>query len=154
MNKLFFLMASACLILTSCSNDDVMQNGNDDNGTIQRIVLTEPEYEMIAYYNDFAWRLYSQIISQDPQENKVISPLSISLAIGMLANGASDEALDEIMSVFGLDDSSIDRLNSVNAKFASGLEQVDSKVKFVSGKLLLVRCIYDTSLCHFLQGLV
>lgn len=121
------LIASSLFV--ACSNDDSLLNDGNDDAVIQRIDVTLQEKETIAYYNDFAWRLYNLIITDNPQENKVVSPLSVSMAIGMLANGASVEAQDEIMDVLGLERQGISQLNSVNSKLALGLRQVDSNVK-------------------------
>lgn len=122
-------IAAGAFLFAGCSSDDVIQDGKDEDGVIQRIDVTLQEREAVADYNNFAWRLYQQVMAEDINDNKVISPLSVSLAVGMLANGAAEEIQDEIMDVLGVEGSGVEQLNSINAKLASGLERVDSKIK-------------------------
>lgn len=127
--SLLLFVGASTLLISGCSNGDLINNGSGSEGVVQRIDVTVQERETISQYNNFAWRLYQQVIADNPQENKVISPLSMSLAIGMLANGASAEATHEILSVLGMEGSDVNRLNSINTKLASSLETVDSKIK-------------------------
>lgn len=146
---------AAGISLAACSNDDNMQSDKGDNevGIIQRIEVSDEEQQAISYFNNFGWRLYQQVISDSPQENAVISPLSISLAISMLANGAEGVMLDEIMDVLGLEDVSLDALNSMNSKLANGLETVDSNVKLSLANSMWYRKSVITPYDAFVEAL-
>lgn len=48
---------------------------------------------------DFSMKLFQN--SMDSQKNSVISPLSVYLALGMTANGAEENTLDQFESVLG-----------------------------------------------------
>ena len=50
------------------------------------ICLTEEEQQLVKSNNDFAFRLFSKVRGG---ENRVISPLSITYALGMMNNGAA-----------------------------------------------------------------
>lgn len=63
-------------------------------------------------YQSFALELLKQ--NQKAGENVLISPLSVTLALGMTANGAAEDTLAEFDALFGL---SRDALNSLCARF-------------------------------------
>lgn len=62
-------------------------------------------------YQDFAVELLRR--SHDAGENTLVSPLSVTLALGMTANGAAEDTLAEFEALFGL---SRDALNSLCAR--------------------------------------
>lgn len=63
-------------------------------------------------YQAFAVELLRQ--SREDGENALVSPLSVTLALGMTANGAAEDTLAEFEALFGL---SRDDLNSLCARF-------------------------------------
>lgn len=63
-------------------------------------------------YQAFALELLRQ--NQESGENVLVSPLSVTLALGMTANGAAEDTLEEFETLFGL---SRDILNSLCARF-------------------------------------
>ena len=54
--------------------------------------------DLVAKNNTFAWNLFKQVAQQD---NKVISPLSVTYLMSMLANGANGETQQEILKTLG-----------------------------------------------------
>ena len=64
------------------------------NGSAQEIVA--------ARQNEFSLNLFKQLAASD-NGNVFISPLSISMACGMLADGASGETQDEIWKALGME---------------------------------------------------
>ena len=93
--KLFLLLGVFALI-TGCQNDD---DGSDIAKPRKDIALSRAE-EVLADGNlDFAFRLFQQVNATETQQaNWIISPLSASLALGMTANGAAGNTLEEIMN--------------------------------------------------------
>lgn len=63
-------------------------------------------------YQSFALELLKQNLEEG--ENVLVSPLSVTLALGMTANGAAEDTLGEFETLFGL---SRDSLNSLCARF-------------------------------------
>ena len=49
--------------------------------------------ELAALDNEFGFRLLREIASDHPDDNIIISPLSISMALGMAVNGAAGPTL-------------------------------------------------------------
>lgn len=54
--------------------------------------------DLVAKNNTFAWNLFKQVAQQD---NKVISPLSVTYLMSMLANGANGATQQEILKTLG-----------------------------------------------------
>ena len=64
------------------------------------IELTDEEKAYVEKNNDFAFRLFNKVRTE---ESNVISPLSITYALGMLNNGAVGQTQQEIYNVLGFD---------------------------------------------------
>lgn len=65
-------------------------------------------FDMLAFYNE-----------KSDGSNFAVSPLSSQLALGLCANGASGNSLDEIEQAFGL--SSVESMNTLNQKLIEEL---------------------------------
>lgn len=59
--------------------------------------------EALKGSRDFALRLFGESLKSSPGENVLVSPLSISLALGMTANGAKGQTLEEFSALLGGD---------------------------------------------------
>ena len=92
--------------------------------------LTANEVEVLGASNDFAFRLLKQVIAVSPaRENVVISPLSVSLALGMAANGARGETLEAMEEVLGTPHLNREEANEAYRSLADLLLSLDPKVE-------------------------
>ncbi len=80
------------------------------------IQLTENEKKLVEQNNDFAFNLFRKIRDG---KSKVLSPLSITYALGMLNNGAGGQTQQEINTVLGFDD--VAAQNEFCQKITNGL---------------------------------
>lgn len=122
MNKLFFpILGAAALLSVSCSSDDSSPKSSP-------ITLTRTQEEVVAQNNKMALGFFNEIVkeSDEKAENLVFSPLSLSNALGMLANGADGKTLEEIKTVMGYE--SLDEINELHARLIKELPKADSKV--------------------------
>ena len=101
------MMATAT---TGCSLD------NDNDGEDSRFVicpttrdLTRGELEMVNHSNEFAFNLFRT--AQDEKKSQILSPISITYALGMLNNGAGGETQEQINKVLGFGDTGADSIN-------------------------------------------
>ena len=76
----------------------------------QAILLTDREHLLTAEGNAFAARLLGQLC-EGTQENVVLSPFSVQLAMGLLANGMGEDACRELLDVMYDGSASVDELN-------------------------------------------
>jgi serine protease inhibitor len=67
---------------------------------------------LVAASNDFAFRIFRETeVTSGIEENMMISPLSISYALGMTLNGAGSATYDSIRKVLGFDQLSLHDIN-------------------------------------------
>jgi serine protease inhibitor len=118
------------------------------SGTIE---LTDNERQFVENNSDFAFRLFRKVREgQEPMANGqqpslVLSPLSITYALGMLNNGATGETQQQINTVLGsVDVGSADVINSFCRKMIDASNTLDEKTK-----VLISDNIYVNSACGF-----
>ena len=70
--------------------------------------------DIVNANNALGMKLFSKLASEEAGKNMMISPLSISIAMAMVTNGATDENLDEMKDVLGFGEM---ELGSVNEQF-------------------------------------
>lgn len=81
---------------------------------------------------------YNQNATED---NFIISPLSAQFALGMLANGAEGNTLDELNNALGV--SSLNEFNSLNKRLLKQLPQVDKKSCFKAANSIWLQEGFD-----------
>lgn len=111
MRKILLLLL-ALVFLTGCVQSTLPPN-----------VVIPPDLALLAasgeqgegggLYQQFGFDLYHQL-SNDRQQNLLISPTSIGLALAMTLNGADGETRQEMLSTLGLADVDLQQLNEAN----------------------------------------
>ncbi len=119
MKKVRLLSALLCLsLLAGCAGTLVQPQGTwKPLPTPEGSLPPVPELACTAEgalngYQSFALNLLRQNLVEG--ENTLVSPLSVTLALGMTANGAAEDTLREFEALFGL---SRDNLNSLCVRF-------------------------------------
>ena len=119
-------------VITGCSSDD-----NDAPYTTDpvELKLTRSEKELVNQSNEFAFNLFRKIIpvpnswSDPTPQNAIISPLSITYALGMLNNGAAGETQEQINKVLGFGNYGTDSINAFCGKMMRLAPQLDPQTK-------------------------
>ena len=96
--------------------------------TLEEPALVNTDQEQKNYTSaaaDFSIKLFQN--SMDSQKNSVISPLSVYLALGMTANGASHETLNQFESVLGGGKVSLEEINRYNSELIYALRSNDDR---------------------------
>ncbi|MDR2893940.1 MAG: serpin family protein [Alistipes sp.] len=99
MKNLFFFIA-VLFLAASCSPTD-----NGPVAPAEPIVLDTRSAEKIAADNDFAFRFFRETLATVPEvdkKNAFVSPLSLTMALGMLYNGTSPDAAAEMEAAMGM----------------------------------------------------
>ena len=103
---------SLLCILAACQSDD---NSSPQPKPRKDIALTRVEQEMTDLGTDFAFRFFNQVCKTEVEKpNLFISPLSASLCLSMIANGASGNTLSEMTDVLGFSGYSLEEMNTYN----------------------------------------
>ena len=92
----------------------------------KEIELADGEQELINSNNDFAFNLFRKARGD---KSKLLSPLSITFALGMLNNGADGETLKEINQTLGFGEAGADAINAFCQKMLKESNTLDEKTK-------------------------
>ena len=123
------ILGLLCLF-TSCQSND---QGSEPTKKEQQepkeredIVLSRAELSMLNATNVFAFNLLKQVSSAETKDqNLFISPLSASLCLSMVANGANGNTLTEMQKTLGFT-SSQQELNEYNKRLVSEMLDLDN----------------------------
>ncbi|WP_099464776.1 MULTISPECIES: serpin family protein [Parabacteroides] len=104
------------------------------SATPVEIDLSDAEKSVVADCNVFALNLLSVVNEAKTAEsdNILLSPLSLSQFLSMLANGVTGDSYKEIVETMGLQAYSPEALNDYNRKMIAGLKKADEGVVLAS----------------------
>ena len=105
-----------------------------DGSKPKTITLTDAERELVKANNNFALRLFREARTE---ENAILSPLSITYALGMLNNGATGRTQQEINEVLGFGEAGADAINAFCRKMLTEAPRLDD-TKVAIGNTIFV----------------
>lgn len=103
--------------------------GPDEPGAIQRD-LTRAESRIVEADSRFGRNLFRAVNEADPDQNIFISPLSVSMALGMTLNGADGATYEEMKQALELQGLSEEEINASYRSLIDLLEELDPSVVF------------------------
>ena len=114
-------MMALAMVLASCSTTKKVESSQDkkamDNMVVSKsdepmdegyLILTDAQRKIVGNNNAFALNLFREVSGFD---SRVVSPMSVSYLMGMLANGADGQTREEIMNAIGCKGVSLQELN-------------------------------------------
>jgi serpin B len=101
---------------------------NDIDDADKQIELTLKSKQIIEADNEFGLDIFSRIIQNESEDNFMVSPLSISIALSMAYNGAENETKAQMAKILKVDKFTRDELNQTYKQLLESLGNVDSKV--------------------------
>src|SRR5690348_2401664 len=127
MRKLQFLLPLSILFICCVSGISCKKPNEPD---IQKnIDLPQNGVAVAGAGNQFAFDFLHRALQNDPaQNNKLISPLSIYLALSMAYNGANNATRDSMKHALRLDNINIEDLNNTCKALIEQIPGVDNKV--------------------------
>jgi len=93
----------------------------------QKITLNEKSLKLVQASNNFSFSLLNKCLDGTP-ENRMISPLSVSMALSMTLNGASGTTLADIQKTLGFEGLTKDEINSICQNLSNALLKADPGV--------------------------
>jgi len=114
---------------------DVLENQR------KSINLTSEERQLVNNNNQFAINLMRQ--ARKDNESIILSPLSITYALGMLNNGAAGQTQQEINQVLGFGEAGADAINQFCRKMLDGSDEVDKTTKVLLSNALFFNKDYQ-----------
>jgi len=122
------LALAAILALAPASCADVM--GPPERLDALPRPLSVAEQEVITSANDFSFRLLRRVVEDDDETaNVILSPFSVSMALGMTLNGAGGTTFDSMRSALGVADLDQERINSAYHDLTALLLGLDSRTE-------------------------
>ena len=140
MKKLLTLLGLIIISFTLffCSKNST----SPDDNTFKR-ELTSVEKSIVEADNKFGLKIFREIINEEQNKNVFISPLSISMALGMTMNGAdgaTKTAMQNTLEFQGITETDI---NKSYQSLIELLVNLDSKVKFQIANSIWYRSGYS-----------
>ncbi|MCM1076980.1 MAG: serpin family protein [Bacteroides sp.] len=125
MNKYFSLITLLLgLLFVGCSSDD---DGYNDSPV--EIVLSRSQQGIVDSQVRFAFDFFKQTSEwAGNEENMVISPISLSVDLAMLANGAGEKTYRDILTALHVPDATTEELNVLYRNLVNDLLRADRKV--------------------------
>ncbi|MEA3432829.1 MAG: serpin family protein [candidate division WOR-3 bacterium] len=117
----FTLVLLLCIGLMQCAETPISPISRE---------LTLAEKQLVKSDNKFGFKLFKEIIKEEKDKNVFISPLSVSMALGMTyngANGSTQEAMQKTLELSGL---TIQEVNESYKSLIELLTGLDPKVQF------------------------
>ncbi|MCL2726925.1 MAG: serpin family protein [Bacteroidales bacterium] len=129
------LFASLLFALVSCNKNIVVEEQQEPNNEqpqlnnekpepAKPIELTTKQSERTNADNRFAFNIFKEV-SASEGANTFFSPLSLSMALGMLYNGVSGETRTEMAQVLGMADFTDTEINEYYQKLTQALLNID-----------------------------
>ena len=144
MNRKFLICAGLMLmslsLLTGCNNDEMLTGCNSDESLdegkvavllseVKNIPLTAEQKNMVVQNNDFSYELFRKVYElQESPKSMIISPISVSMMLGMLNDGAEGKTSEEILSMLGFNTSDKQEVNEYYHTLMEEIPNVDPKV--------------------------
>lgn len=122
-NRLLISFLLFIVIVSSCTNDDV-----GENPELPLRELSVNEAEIASSANNFTFDLMAEIEAEFPNENYFISSFSISTALSMVLNGASEENKDRFAEVLGLNGMSPGIINESYKSLVTYIYNLDPSI--------------------------
>ena len=109
--------------LSACQKDDI-------NGQIDTIQVNEKSEQLITANNDFGLDIFREVRNESEEQNIMISPLSISVALAMAYNGAGGDTKKEMENALRVAGLTADEINVSYKILINALQSLDENVVF------------------------
>lgn len=138
MMKTFALMGMTAMVLSACRTarvEKAAENGNANWSVNEEVdesflILSDAQHEMVNNNNSFAFSLYNKTMGMN---SRVVSPLSVTYLMSMLANGADGETQQQILATLGwagegIQQPSLQDINDYSRMLIEKTERLDKAV--------------------------
>ncbi|MBQ9660005.1 MAG: serpin family protein [Bacteroidales bacterium] len=159
MKRILSLLAVALLLAPACSKIDREDNlRGSDLKPVVPIRLTKSDEGIRDASNDFGLNTFRLLYGDGGTGDVAFSPLSLSLALAMAAEGAEGQTWQQFADVIGWDAATKEELGAYYRKMVDGLVKADESVQFTSAnsfwtaRTLRMRSSYASLLKDYFQA--
>ena len=172
MKRRMFLFTAAVALtmaMTACTSGEELKPDeplSNENNELKNISLTRAEQELVNSNNDFAFNLFRRVamrygILEGPtgsidcgnpfegyddertRKSQIVSPISITYALGMLNNGATGETQAEINKVLGFGTTGAVGINDFCRKMLTEAPNLDKLTKVIIANTIFMNKGYE-----------
>ncbi len=132
MKKIFLMFVATGCFAAGCTDgildfpDLEIPGANEKPITRVDIPLSDYQKELAAETVDFSVRFLQEADKNLNRDNIILSPLSASFALSMLANGAAGETRQEIVDALGFEEADINAINDYSRLMLETLPYLDN----------------------------
>lgn len=123
--KTLIQLLTMVLIFTGCNS----QNEPNITKDADKLMLRAGLEERVGQDNEFAFDLLKQTITESKETNVFVSPLSVSIALGMAWNGANGQTRTEMETALKMSGMSVADINEYYKVMQSKLPGIDPTTK-------------------------
>ena len=125
MKRLLILFPAIVLFFSACEkNAPVEGNGVK---TPKQLSFSTSDEQLLYRTNEFSFNLLSQVSGSEEMPNVILSPLSASMLLGMVMNGADGETLQEMQEALGFEGFTQEQINAYYKQLAEKLPALDTQ---------------------------
>jgi len=135
MMRLKTIVPILAIILFLVFGCDYGTNPRDD----QSILFNKSQTQIIDAGNHFGFKLLREVSAEKPEENIFLSPLSVSMALGMTMNGAVGATYDSMRIVLGFGSMTEQEINEAYKTIMTILTKADPDVLFEIANAIWIR---------------
>jgi serpin B len=122
--QIIFVLAIS-LLAFSCKKEK-----NETPGEIRQVNLTAKQKQLVSSSNAFGFDFFNKVNElSGSDQNLMVSPLSVSMALGMTRNGAANETLEAMTSALGFSEMTDAEINESYKYIVETFATLDPKVK-------------------------
>ncbi len=134
---ILLLLAFVLTSISSCQKSDPVPGEN------KIIELDEKSAQLIEADNEFGLEMFQKIREDSDEENIMISPLSISVALAMAYNGAEGDTKTEMENAMKLNGLTTEEINASYKMLIDALQSLDKEVVFEIANAIFYADILD-----------
>ncbi|UCC44662.1 MAG: serpin family protein [Candidatus Zixiibacteriota bacterium] len=124
------LILALAFLLVQCSDRTVEPEPVNDSPVRTPDNLNAAEQELAGSFNRFGLKLFREIVDQEPGDiNLFLSPVSVSMALGMTCNGARGQTRDEMQTTLEIAGLTPEEMNHAYHSLIQLLVTLDDDVK-------------------------
>ena len=114
MNRLLLSLLAVSLVLVACDKEGSGDDPTSPGELIERkdIPLTRAQLDFVKSNNTFALEFFKRVAENEGEKSMLVSPISVTFALGMVNNGAKGDTQAEINKALGYGGKSIEDLNA------------------------------------------
>src|SRR5699024_2890234 len=131
---LVLVVTAACSSMVNNKADSPVTEAKDHLAS-----LNKHEQELVDADRSFSYALFRHIIQAEENGNIFVSPLSVSVALGMTLNGAKGQTAEAMKKTLALQGLSMNEINTSYSTLIELLENADPAVKMKLANSIWIR---------------